>query len=270
MDVNSGCSQQLLGVAGVLIAVLVMLITPVTPVVTTPAPTVAAITTLSATAMPGEAVNNPCTGQPFVTIATGSALKSAKAVVQFETQWAIEFNLDITNDEAQRFSAFTAANKGQQLAMVIDGQVISAPTIYDTIVDRGIISSTFTEAEAKALAAQLDSGTLPVQLVLSEVVERTEGVRLVFDFEPAGDDTLATLRAVLERRLTASGIAEFRIELQVESKVVIDINTAVDLSQIVPFLLRQAFLEFVDFSRPANCNAEMPIAGQFIITDRRS
>src|SRR5690606_34945748 len=59
----------------------------------------------------------------------------------------------------------TAAGPGQ-LAIVLDGRVISAPTINTPsfAADQISISGTFTEGEAKDLATSLRYGALPVEL----------------------------------------------------------------------------------------------------------
>lgn len=104
---------------------------------------------------------NPLTGQPFETIMTGAGLQAAAA--QFVNgRWIINFELNDTG--GQVFGPFTGANIGQPLAIVLDGVVLSAPTIQDALPTGGTISGNFTEEEAKTLALQLRSGALPIPL----------------------------------------------------------------------------------------------------------
>jgi preprotein translocase subunit SecD len=61
--------------------------------------------------------------------------------------------------------------QGRQLAIVVDDQVISAPTVQSPITGgNGVITGSFTEARAKDLATQLNAGALPVELTTQQVL----------------------------------------------------------------------------------------------------
>ncbi|MGH2407090.1 MAG: protein translocase subunit SecD [Candidatus Limnocylindrales bacterium] len=71
----------------------------------------------------------------------------------------------LKSDGAQKFSAYTLASVGQFFAIVLDGNVVSAPTIRTPITDgRGQISGTFTTAEQQLLVNTLKFGALPLAL----------------------------------------------------------------------------------------------------------
>ncbi len=113
--------------------------------------------------VPEERVVNPSTGQPFETILSGAALSAA--VAEFDGlsgQWFIRFEL--TSEGASIFGPFTGSRIGQPLAIVLDGEVLSAPTIQAQLTTGGVIEGGFTEDEAKTLAVQLRSGALPIPL----------------------------------------------------------------------------------------------------------
>ncbi len=55
-------------------------------------------------------------------------------------------------------------DSGRQLAVVLDGEILSAPVIQSEISTRGQISGNFTMEEAQRLANYLDAGALPVPL----------------------------------------------------------------------------------------------------------
>jgi len=75
------------------------------------------------------------------------------------------------------FGDATARNVGRDLAIVLDGQVQSAPSIKEPITGgRGQISGRFTVEEAQDLANVLRNGALPAPLQLRE--ERTVGPSL--------------------------------------------------------------------------------------------
>lgn len=104
---------------------------------------------------------NPLTGQPFDTVVTGAGLEAAAA--EFDgRQWYIRFEL--TSEAADVFGPFTGQRIGQPMAIVLDGVVLSAPTIQAQLTTGGVIEGGFTEDEAKQLALQLRSGALPIPL----------------------------------------------------------------------------------------------------------
>jgi len=108
------------------------------------------------------ALPNPNTNQPFETVITGSGLQAAAAELSQDGSWNIRFEL--TPEGGQIFGPFTAANIGQPMAIVLDGVVLSAPTIQAELPTGGVITGNFTESEAKTLALQLRSGALPIPL----------------------------------------------------------------------------------------------------------
>lgn len=105
---------------------------------------------------------NPNTNQPFQTVITGAGLQAAVAESNPDGSWHIRFEL--TPEGGQVFGPFTAANIGQPMAIVLDGIVLSAPTIQAELPTGGVITGSFTEQEAKTLALQLRSGALPIPL----------------------------------------------------------------------------------------------------------
>lgn len=85
----------------------------------------------------------------------------------------------------RRFAKATQENVGRPFAIILDGQVISAPRINEPILGgSGIISGNFTTESANELAILLRSGKLPVELKVIE--ERTVGPDLGADSIRAG------------------------------------------------------------------------------------
>lgn len=105
---------------------------------------------------------NPLTGQPFLTIMTGSGLQAAVAQIRQDGQWVINFEL--TDEGGDVFGPFTGSRIGEPLAIVLDGEVLSAPVIQAQLDTGGVITGNFTEEEAKQLALQLRAGSLPIPL----------------------------------------------------------------------------------------------------------
>ena len=86
---------------------------------------------------------------------------------------------------AKRFGKATTKGVGKQLAIVLDGKIISAPVIQEAIVaGSGQISGDFTFQTATDLALLLRSGALPAPLEIIE--ERTVGPGLGEDSINAG------------------------------------------------------------------------------------
>ena len=95
----------------------------------------------------------------------------------------VSFSLDRVG--AKRFGKATSSGIGKQLAIVLDGKIISAPVIRDTIASgSGQISGGFTFQSATDLALLLRSGALPAPLNIIE--ERTVGPDLGQDSINAG------------------------------------------------------------------------------------
>lgn len=95
----------------------------------------------------------------------------------------VSFRFD--NVGAKRFARATQENTGKPFAIILDGQVISAPRINEPILGgAGIISGNFTTQSANELAILLRSGKLPVALKVIE--QRTVGPDLGADSIRAG------------------------------------------------------------------------------------
>lgn len=86
---------------------------------------------------------------------------------------------------ARKFARLTTEHVDERFAIVLDGQVLSAPVIREPIVGgRGQISGGFTTQGAKDLSVLLRSGALPAPLIVVE--ERTIGPGLGEDSIRAG------------------------------------------------------------------------------------
>ena len=126
---------------------------------------------------------------------TGRDLRNARQGIDFQTNTPnVEFSLHA--DGASRFREFTGANVGRQMAIVLDGDVVSAPVIESPIYDQGQIVGNFTVEEALDLALVLRAGALPASLEYQE--ERTVGPSLGADSIRSGvTASLAGLAGVL-------------------------------------------------------------------------
>lgn len=98
------------------------------------------------------------------------------------------------NEEGKKlFSEITKNNIGKQIAIFLDGEVISSPTVQQEITGGdATISGGFTVEEAKILVKRLNSGALPLPIKLSssQIVEATLGSQAKADGILAGELSL--------------------------------------------------------------------------------
>src|SRR6266436_1328164 len=114
------------------------------------------------------------------TLLTGAELNSAEVQADPNSpgnwQVAIEFNPVGT----RIFGEITEQNVGKHLAIILDGNVYSAPRINERIPGgRAVITGQFTVDEARDLAIVLRAGALPAPVTILE--ERTVGPSLGAD-----------------------------------------------------------------------------------------
>ena len=117
-------------------------------------------------------------------ILSGENLLDAQARMDSQAnETVVSFSLDRVG--TKRFAKATSTNIGKQLAIILDGKIISAPVIRDAIVGgSGQISGNFTFQSATDLALLLRSGALPAPMNIIE--ERTVGPDLGQDSINAG------------------------------------------------------------------------------------
>jgi protein-export membrane protein SecD len=95
----------------------------------------------------------------------GSQLDASKVSTSYiasgtDAGWVVNFGF--AGDAAGQFETFTKTNVGNYFAIVLDGNVISAPTIQGTLTGgSGLIHGNFTASTANQLATYLQYGALP-------------------------------------------------------------------------------------------------------------
>ena len=107
---------------------------------------------------------------------TGADLKSASTVFDQNTGKP-SVSIEFTEEGSKKFEEITGRNVGKPLAIVLDQDLVSAPTVNEKIVGgTAQISGSFTVEEANKLEVQLNAGALPVPVKLVE--EKTVGATL--------------------------------------------------------------------------------------------
>jgi len=143
----------------------------------------AVTTTVTATETTPLTATSPLTGtgipdvsdRVFTTVLTGREL--ADAALGWDQYGKPEIRFRLKPAGAKKFGDFTASHVGQFLAIAMDKQIISCPSIQTAIPDgSGRITGRFPLEEARSIAIQLKYGALPVPLKVVE--SRTVGPTL--------------------------------------------------------------------------------------------
>jgi preprotein translocase subunit SecD len=143
---------------------------------------------------PADEANRTCT-QPSPTctpyliykqiLVEGADLQDAQASFDQRTSEPI-VNFRFNTTGARKFGTATQENVGRPFAIVLDGEVISAPVIREPILGgSGQISGNFTVESANNLAILLRAGALPAKL--TPIEQRVVGPGLGLDSIMAGE-----------------------------------------------------------------------------------
>lgn len=116
-------------------------------------------------------------------VVTGEELVDAQPAFDQNGRPAVNFRFNPTG--ARKFGDYTAENIGSPFAIVLDDEVISAPTIQSHIPGgSGIITGDFSVEESTSLAILLRAGALPAEMTFLQ--ESTVGPELGQDSIDAG------------------------------------------------------------------------------------
>lgn len=128
-------------------------------------------------------------------VVTGEELVDAQPAFDQNGRPAVNFRFNSSG--ARKFGDYTAENIGSPFAIILDDEVVSAPTIQSHIPGgSGIITGRFSIEESTNLAVLLRAGALPAGLEFLE--ERTIGPELGQDSIDAGKvATVVAFAAVL-------------------------------------------------------------------------
>lgn len=119
---------------------------------------------------------------------TGKYIKTARVEYDGRTNKP-QIGIVFTDDGAKMFADITKNNIGKSLAILLDGSVISAPTIQSEILGgQAQITGTFSIQEANDLARGLKYGALPVaiELIGTQTIGASLGVEALHKSVNAG------------------------------------------------------------------------------------
>lgn len=109
---------------------------------------------------------------------SGKNLKSASVVFQNQGLSEPQVSLKFDDEGTRLFAEITKRNLEKRVAIYLDGEIISAPTVQSEITTgEAVITGNFTIDEAKKLVQRLNEGALPVpiSLVSQQSVEASLG-----------------------------------------------------------------------------------------------
>ncbi|PHR91101.1 MAG: protein translocase subunit SecD [Robiginitomaculum sp.] len=130
-------------------------------------------------------------------VVTGADLKKSSEGIHPQNGNPI-VNFTYNGSGARKFCKFTADHEGDLFAVVLDGEIITAPRINGAICGgRGYIEGSFTMASARELSLLLNAGALPAKLEIAQ--ENTVGAEL-------GKDSIAKGKAASIIGLVLVGI----------------------------------------------------------------
>lgn len=100
-------------------------------------------------------------------VLTGTDVESAEAKVSQDEMKNREYVVELllTSEGASKFATATSENVGNQIAIIYDGEVISAPKVDEAITgERAYISGMENQEEAEKLASSIRIGSLSLEL----------------------------------------------------------------------------------------------------------
>lgn len=105
---------------------------------------------------------------PNYTDLTGRLLKDARMDFggRIGTEPVVAFTFK--DEGADKFYELTSNNIGRRVAIIIDNEVITAPTVQSAIGESGVITGDFTPQEAQDMAALLKSGAFVAPVTFEE------------------------------------------------------------------------------------------------------
>ncbi|GAB4108278.1 MAG: hypothetical protein Kow00105_14820 [Phycisphaeraceae bacterium] len=146
------------------------------------------------------------------------SLRSARPTVDPNSgQPAVAFTLDARGGE--RMSQITGPNVGKQMAILLDGKVISSPVLNSKIADNGQITGGaggFSQEELTYLVNTLKAGSLEGELSKRPISQKTIGAKfgqdnIISGYTAARDALIAVAVFMLIYYLFAGLVADFAL-----------------------------------------------------------
>lgn len=140
---------------------------------------------------------------------TGKQLENA-AVTFEQTTNAPQINLKFNSEGQSLFAEITGRNVGKPVAIFLDEEILSAPTVQESITaGQAVITGQFTVPEAREIVSLLNAGALdvPIQLIEQRTVGATLGEESVKKSLVAGVIGLALVVLFMLINYRVAGLA---------------------------------------------------------------
>ncbi len=124
-------------------------------------------------------------GKPYVEV-NGSDLTRAKKEVSKNGGYEVNFTMSVGGgDKLMRLTGANLPNPQsdfkRRMAILLDGKILSAPSLNSTIRSQGLIEGRFSEKEVDFLVGILNSGALPGALSKTPISENSVGASMGLD-----------------------------------------------------------------------------------------
>jgi preprotein translocase subunit SecD len=107
---------------------------------------------------------------------TGANLDPSQVYVSQDQAGRPQISFEMKGSAVSSFGSFTAKNVGQYMTITLDKNVIESAVIQNAINGPGVITGTFTTAQAQSVVTVLKYGALPISLKIAS--EQTVGPTL--------------------------------------------------------------------------------------------
>lgn len=144
----------------------------------------------------------------------------------------IEFRLD--SEHSDKFAEITKANVGRELAVILDGQLQTAPVIRSELSGGGVIEGDYTDEEARTLVNVLQNPLqAPVHIIDQNTVDPTLGKdSIVSGYHAALYGIIAVAFFMLIYYGIAGAVADFALVLNII--ILLGVMASIDTTLTLP------------------------------------
>ena len=174
-------------------------------------------------------------------------------------QWQV--GVTFTGGGQKKFTDLTTATVGKQVAIVLDGVVISAPVIQNTIPGDAQITGNFSKDEAQNLANVLKYGALPLTFTETVLATATGTTVTLSPLASMGTPSAAAVEqalSILQQRTRGLGLSSATVAHK-EDQIVIVVPRGVP-DEVLRLLGATAELRFREVVQETPSGAGAPPA----------
>ena len=211
--------------------------------------------------------------------------KSVKAAFAALMPGALNYHISVQlHDEfGDKMSKLTAGNLGKPMAIVLDNEVISAPTIQGSFGSNFQITGSYTEADARELASQLEnplenpliveqssttSSAYGAEVIKQGLISVIVGllatlIFMMIYYRLSGISAVIGLVINLLLLLGAMQIFDFTLTLPGIAGIILTLGMAVDANVLIYERMREEFASGKSFTAALNASYEKAFSAIF-------